>query len=176
MPSKKAFFPLVAALMMVLPKIASAQDYFNGWDSGSLFYSPMSSGYMYYPHHSRAQHDSRIDPRLLKAARIAEARSSRHSQARCWQYVKDALLAAGVVNERPTSDYAFEAASELTHRYGFVRLPIHDPYRAPVGSVLVYENGRAGHVEIRTERGFASDYHSQYRCKFRLVGVFAKLS
>jgi hypothetical protein len=90
--------------------------------------------------------------------------------------VKDALLAAGAVTVRPTTDYACQAGSELTSHYGFVRLPIHDPYRAPVGAVLVYSGGSAGHVEIRTDDGFVSDYHSHWACRYRLIGVYAKLS
>jgi len=31
-------------------------------------------------------------------------------------------------------------------------------------------------VEIRTEHGFASDYRSAYRCRYRLIGVYAKLT
>lgn len=121
-------------------------------------------------------HDSRIDPHLVKAAGIADAHAFPHSRLRCWQYVKHALLEAGAVRAYPSTNYAFQAGSELTRRYGFVRLPIHDPYHAPVGAVLVYEGGGAGHVELRTERGFASDYHSPWACRYRLIGVYAKLS
>jgi hypothetical protein len=116
---------------------------------------------------------------LLKAARIAEANAFPHSTLRCWRFVKVALLQAGAVGAYPKTNYACEAGTELTTRYGFVRLPIHDPYRAPLGSVLVYSGGGvggAGHVEIRTEHGFASDYHSPWRCRYRLIGVYAKFS
>ena len=97
---------------------------------------------------------------------------------RCWRYVKAALLQAGAVAAYPVTNYACQAGAELTSRYGFVRLPIHDPYSAPVGSVLVYRGGGggAGHVEFRTEHGFASDYRSAWRCRYQLIGVYAKLS
>jgi hypothetical protein len=137
----------------------------------------MDSQFRFMRQPPRAKHDSRIDPRLLKAARIAEANAFTHSTMRCWRFVKVALLQAGAVCAYPTTNYACQAGAELTSRYGFVRLSIHDPYRAPVGSVLVYSGGGgAGHVEIRTEHGFASDYRSPWRCRYRLIGVYAKLS
>jgi hypothetical protein len=117
-----------------------------------------------------------MDPHLLKAARIAEANAFPHSTLRCWKFVKVALLQAGAVSAYPKTNYACQAGSELTSCYGFVRLPIHDPYRAPLGSVLVYSGGGAGHVEIRTAHGFASDYRSPWHCRYRLIGVYAKLS
>jgi len=58
--------------------------------------------------------------------------------------------------------------------YGFKRLPIHDPYAAPIGSVLVYGNKDRGHVEIRTKDGFVSDYQSKYRCFYPLITVYGK--
>jgi len=43
--------------------------------------------------------------------------------------------------------------------------------------VLVYtDGGHAGHVEFRTENGFASDYKSNWRCKYHLIGVYAKVT
>ncbi len=117
-----------------------------------------------------------MDPHLLAAARIAEANAFPHSTMRCWRYVKVALLQAGAVGAYPSTNFASQAGSELTARYGFVRLHILDPYCAPVGSVLVYSGGEAGHVEIRTEHGFASDYRSPWRCRYRLIGVYAKLA
>ena len=94
---------------------------------------------------------------------------------RCWRYVKQALLQAGAVPVYPATNYACQAGVELTSRYGFVRLAINNPYSAPVGSVLVYGGNGAGHVEIRTEHGFASDYRSPWACRYKLIGVYAKL-
>jgi len=175
-----SFSLLATALLLAVSRTASAQVYFGGYGATALPsrpYYPMVSGYyVFTPPAPRARHDRRIDQHLLKAARIASANALPHSRLRCWQYVKDALLQAGVVDTRPTTNYACEAGSELTGRYGFVRLPIHNPYLAPEGAVLVYEGGGAGHVEIRTEQGFASDYRSPWRCRYRLIGVYAKLS
>lgn len=194
------FSLLLALLLTALPKSASAQSYFNSFGAGGLAYYPaqqvdtyhfvplfhrhryvistVQGGYTYTftPQPPRARHDNRIDPHLLLAARIADANAFAHSTMRCWRYVKQALLQAGAVAQYPGTDYACQAGTELTSRYGFVRLSINDPYNAPVGSVLVYSGGGAGHVEIRTEHGFASDYRSAWACRYRLIGVYAKLS
>jgi hypothetical protein len=117
-----------------------------------------------------------MNPKLMRAATIAEERANAHSGGRCWHYVKEALLDAGAVSSYPKTAYAAEAGTELVHSYGFTRLSVRDPYSAPVGSVLVYSGGRAGHVEIRTRDGFASDYHSRNACYYRLIAAYAKLS
>jgi hypothetical protein len=89
--------------------------------------------------------------------------------------VKDALLASGAVASRPTTLNAKQAGEELVSRYGFKKLPVRDPYAAPVGSVLVYTaKGAPGHVEIRTKEGFVSDFRSKTPSPRPLVGIFAK--
>ena len=107
---------------------------------------------------------------------IADERAHAHSKSRCWHYVKEALLASGAVSSYPKTALAKQAGDELVRDYGFKKLPIHDPYAAPVGSVLVYFKGRnrPGHVEIRTRTGFVSDFRSKVPCRYALVGVFAK--
>ena len=119
--------------------------------------------------------DSKIDPKLRRAATIAEERAHAHSLKKCWQFVKEALVAAGVVKSRPQTPLAKQAGQELVKNYGFKKLPVSDPYQAPVGSVLVYDARRAaGHVEIRTEDGFVSDFRSKIPSRRPLLGVFAK--
>ena len=119
--------------------------------------------------------DSKIDPKLRRAATIAEERAHAHSLKKCWQFVKEALVAAGVVKSRPQTPLAKQAGQELVKNYGFKKLPVSDPYQAPVGSVLVYDAKRAaGHVEIRTEDGFVSDFRSKIPSHRPLLGVFAK--
>jgi hypothetical protein len=171
---------IILTAAFAIPRSSSAQEvYMGGYGSTALPSFPADNGYGYIiiqPRAPRATHDSRIDPHLLRAARIAEAHAFPHSTLRCWRYVKNALLEAGAVGDRPTTNYACEAGDELTSRYGFIRLPISNPYRAPVGSILVYRGGYSGHVEIRTEHGFASDYHSAWACRYHLLGVYAKLS
>ena len=58
--------------------------------------------------------------------------------------------------------------------YGFKKLPIHDPHKAPVGAVLVYGGRGAGHVEIRNKTGFVSDFRAPKPSKRKLIGVYAK--
>ena len=119
--------------------------------------------------------DSKIDPKLRRAATIAEERARRHSLSKCWHFVKEALVAAGVVKSRPQTLLAKQAGQELVKDYGFKKLPVTNPYEAPVGAVLVYDAKRAaGHVEIRTENGFASDFRSKTPSRRPLLGVFAK--
>ena len=122
-----------------------------------------------------AKVDSRIDPKLRRAATIAEERAHAHSLKKCWHFVKEALVAAGVVKSRPQTTLAKQAGQELVNNYGFKKLPVSDPYQAPVGAVLVYGASQAaGHVEIRTQNGFVSDFVSKTPSRRPLIGVFAK--
>jgi hypothetical protein len=140
----------------------------SGFGGGVVWTAPRSS--------APAKFDARISPSLIKAAKIADSRAGAHSTLRCWHSVKAALVDAGVVSSTPTTAYANQAGQELVHNYGFVQLHVRDPYDAPVGSVLVYGGGGAGHVELRTPHGFASDYRSCWRCKYPLIGVYAKIA
>src|SRR5204862_223762 len=120
--------------------------------------------------------DRHIDTRLMQAASIAEERAHAHSRSRCWHYVKEALLASGAIDSRPKTELARDAASELVSNYGFKKLPVTDPFSAPVGSVLVYGTSRSvGHVEFRTKNGFVSDFRSPTPSRRPLLGVYAKL-
>ena len=122
-----------------------------------------------------AKADANIDPKLRRAATIAEERAHAHSLSKCWHFVKEALVAAGVVKSRPQTTLAKQAGQELVNNYGFKKLPVSDPYQAPVGSVLVYDAKRAaGHVEIRTKDGFVSDFRSKIPSHRPLLGVYAK--
>jgi len=133
----------------------------------------------YYPKrlvYPYAKIDKRIDSRLVQAATLAQERAHAHSRSRCWHYVKDALLASGVIESRPKTELARDAALELVNNYGFKRLSITDPFSAPVGSVLVYGTARSvGHVELRTKDGFVSDFRSPTPSRRPLMGVYAKL-
>jgi hypothetical protein len=125
--------------------------------------------------HPLAKVDSQIDPKLCRAATIAQERARAHSHSLCWRFVKEALVAAGVVSSRPTTSLAKQAGQELVNNYGFKKLPVSNPYEAPVGAVLVYGASRAaGHVEIRTVDGFVSDFKSTIPSTRPLLGVYAK--
>ena len=133
----------------------------------------------YYPKrivYPVAKVDRHIDRKLMQAATIAQERAHAHSRSMCWHYVKEALLASGVIDSRPKSELAKDAAQDLVNNYGFKRLPVTDPFAAPIGSVLVYgANRAAGHVELRTRDGFVSDFNSKTPSRRPLVGVYAKL-
>jgi len=126
--------------------------------------------------HPIAKIDPKLDPRLARAATIADERARAHSKSRCWRYVKEALLASGAITSYPKTVLAKHAGDELVRDFGFKRLPIRDPYAAPIGSVIVYSKGRhrAGHVVIRTRTGFVSDYSTKNKSGYALLGVFAK--
>lgn len=126
--------------------------------------------------HPYAKAGAPVGSKLMRAATIAEERAHAHSREQCWHYVKEALVASGAVNSYPKTVNAKEAAKELVNNYGFKKLSVKDPYKAPVGSVLVYNNKRgAGHVEIRTKHGFASDFRSKVPSPRPLIGVYSKM-
>jgi hypothetical protein len=133
----------------------------------------------YYPNqivHPLATTERHLDPKLTRAATLAEERAHAHSRSMCWHYVKEALLASGVIDSRPKSEYARDAAQDLVSNYGFKKLSVRDPFAAPIGSVLVYGTNRSvGHVEIRTKNGFVSDFRSPTPSHRPLIGVYAKL-
>ena len=133
----------------------------------------------YYPKrivYPLAKVDRHIDRKLMQAATIAQERAHAHSRSLCWHYVKEALLASGVIDSRPKSEFAKDAAQDLVSNYGFKKLSVKDPFAAPLGSVLVYgANRTAGHVEIRTRDGFVSDFLSRTPSPRPLLGVYAKL-
>jgi hypothetical protein len=125
--------------------------------------------------HPFAKIDPKVDPKLRRAATIAQERAHAHSRSQCWRAVKEALVASGVIRSYPKTVYAKQAGQELVHNYGFKKLAVHDPFKAPVGAVLVYGARRAaGHVEIRTRDGFVSDFRSKTPSPRPLLGVYAK--
>jgi hypothetical protein len=149
--------------------------YYSNFD-GSVGSARIMRQYWVPSVHPDAAVDSRLDPRLRRAATIAQDRANARSRSRCWQYVKTALVESGVINSYPRTNYASQAGDELVRNYGFKRMPIHDQFEAPVGSVLVFGHGAEGHVEIRTKTGFVSDYWTKNRCKYPLVAVYGKFS
>ena len=132
----------------------------------------------YYPkklEYPTAKVDRKVSPTLMRAATIAQERARAHSRSMCWRYVKEALLASGAVGSYPKTAYAKEAGQELVNAYGFKKTTVSDPFKAPVGAVLVYGARKAaGHVEIRTKDGFVSDFRSKTPSPRPLLGVYTK--
>jgi hypothetical protein len=116
----------------------------------------------------------RYDQRMIHAAEIAAARAKKHSTSRCWHYVKDALVAAHIIPSRPVTEFAKQAGGELTQSFGFQRLGETDPWKAPLGSVIVYGGKGAGHVELRTAQGFVSDFVAVHPSPRPLIGIYIK--
>jgi hypothetical protein len=116
----------------------------------------------------------RYDPRMIRAAQIARLRAHPRMTWHCWAYVKDALVAADVIQSRPTSAWARQAGTELNQNYGFKRLATRNPYDAPIGAVIVYGGHDAGHVELRTATGFASDFVSSSPYPRPVLGIYVK--
>ena len=159
--------------------VRSKTHFYYNSGAGKVVRAPMIRRYYQVPiTRPTASVDPRLDPRLRRAATLAQERAHARTKARCWQYVKKALLAAGVVDSYPSTNYGAQAGDELVRKYGFKKLPIRDPYAAPVGAVIVYGKGAggAGHVEIRTKNGFASDYFSKNKCFYPLIAIYGKFS
>ena len=156
--------------------VKSRSHFYYKADSGKVSSAGIIQRYYTPSSHPSAKVDPRLDPRLRRAASIAQERANARTKARCWRYVKAALLASGAVNSYPKTAYARQAGDELVRSYGFKRLPIRDPYAAPVGAVIVYRNARggAGHVELRSPNGFVSDYSSKNKCRYPLLAVYGK--
>lgn len=114
------------------------------------------------------------DARMIRAAEIAKKRAKPKMTWHCWAFVKDALLAAHVVNNRPTTIWARQAGAELTRNHGFKKLRTRNPYAAPVGAVIVYGGNDAGHVELRTATGFVSDFVSRRAYPRPVLGIYVK--
>ena len=117
---------------------------------------------------------SRIDPRMVLASEIASKHAFKKPTWRCWHFVKDALLSAGLVSRRPVSSWAKQAGDELCSTYGFKKLKLTNPLRAPVGAVIVYGGADAGHVELRAASGFVSDFTSPTPYPRPLIGIYVK--
>jgi len=172
---KTRFLLLVFSFLLIAPQLSSARMMMPAriWRTYLLSTNPSQGTVRRHP---PLRHDSRIVPEMLLASKIAGARAVAHPSLLCWRYVKNALLRAHAVQSYPSTIYAREAGAELVSHHGFVRLPINNPDLAPVGSVLVYSGHGPGHVEIRTENGFVSDFRSSRACPWQLIGIYTKLS
>ena len=163
-------FLAITAVLLLLGMSVSAEDsLYRERESRTLgerlrrFFGPKSA-------------EVRYDERMIRAAEIAMRRAEPKKTWYCWRYVKKALLAAGVVDSYPSSAWAKNAGEELCRKYGFTKLDLRDPYDAPVGAVIVYGGKDAGHVELRSDTGFVSDFVSPTPYPRPLVGIYVKPS
>lgn len=115
-----------------------------------------------------------IDPKMFVATELAISNAYQHSKNRCWRAVKNALLQANVILDRPTTRHAKQAGKELQQKFGFKKLDISDPLDAPPNSILVYGGKGSGHVEIRTHYGFVSDFFNTQPSPRPLLGVYVR--
>jgi hypothetical protein len=125
------------------------------------FFGPQSGSFKY-------------DKRMVRAAELAAERAYASTRYSCWRYVKEALLDAKIIDSYPKTRYAREAGTELQSSYGFKRLQLSDPYKAPEGAILVYGGPGAGHVEFRCKEGFVSDFLSPKPSSRPLIGIYVK--
>lgn len=158
---------LLALLAPAISRAATSDSLFDAKTARKLDPSKLS---MFGPQAGKF----RYDKRMVHAAEIAAARARKYSTSRCWRYVKDALLAAKIIETRPVTAYAKEAAAELTSNHGFKKIRESNPFKAPLGAVIVYGGRGAGHVEIRTAKGFVSDFVSAKPSPRPLIGIYVK--
>jgi len=176
------FIVLIAGFLLIGPALAraeglsSSKSHFVFRDAqGKVQSAAIITQYqpkkIVYP---LAKVDRHLDPKLMRAATIAQERAHAHSRSACWRYVKAALVAAGVVGSYPKTVLAKQAGKELVGAYGFTQLAVSDPFAAPLGAVLVYGARGPGHVEIRTKDGFVSDFLAKTPSRRPLIGVYVK--
>ncbi len=160
-----AVFLLLEGGALTVPLQAATAEIPQGGGWLQKWFGPKAAAYRY-------------DPQMIRAAELASQRAGKATQPKwhCWRSVKNALLDAGVVESRPVTPWARQAGEELCSHYGFKKIPVKDPMRAPVGAVIVYGGKDAGHVELRTASGFASDFVSPTPYPRPLIGVYIKPS
>jgi hypothetical protein len=160
-------YPCVFAASLAAPAVCAAD---SSADRAVTWSSPEHSISLF----GRQAAQFKYDRRMIRAAEIAASRAYAKPTWRCWHYVKEALLAAGVIAKRPESPWAKQAGDELCSRFGFRKLPVTNPKDAPVGAVIVYGGADAGHVELRTDSGYVSDFISRTPYPRPLIGVYVK--
>jgi hypothetical protein len=86
----------------------------------------------------------------------------------CFRYVKDGLLSSGLTKSRLPHAAAYTAKGQLEN-HGFYNIwtdknlkqEIKNYDDIPIGTILVYSGGKYGHIEVKTDKGFVSDYVSK---------------
>jgi hypothetical protein len=142
----------------------------------------------------------RSSPKAIAAANYAQSHAHASSGGKCYTFVKRALLATKISTHYLTGVAAQDAGPNL-EALGYKNVlgvgKFKSPYDAPTGAIIVYKatkdahlnpndhGWQYGHIEFRTEKGFASDYFSQrartgdasngMTGKFRtVIGIYVK--
>jgi len=142
--------------------------------ASQITYKPETTQLQTWKFFGKRSKEFHYDSKMLQAAEIAAKRATSKSRMYCWRYVKKALVESKIINSYPKTQYAKDAGKDLQEHYTFKKINITDPYKAPIGSVLVYSSGKMGHVEMRTKDGFASDFISSKPFAKPLTGVYVK--
>ncbi len=117
--------------------------------------------------------------------RYAKANAHSSSIFKCYRFVKNALLHAGLVDRYLDGDKAILAPPELVKQNYVQRPGAKIPSDAKKGDILVYKGPTVhGHIEIATGDGFVSDFFSDHAVTgdnnesvgrgFRLVAIYCK--
>jgi len=155
---KKNFINILFSLLLAMPFFSSLAES----SAHSASYFAFLPKFEIFP----------VDPQMFLATELAVSEAYEHPKNQCWRAVKNALLKANVISDRPTTRYAKQAGKELEQKFGFRKLDISDPREAPPHSILVYGGRGPGHVEIRTRYGFVSDFFNTEPSPRPLLGVY----
>jgi hypothetical protein len=84
---------------------------------------------------------------------------------KCLKAVRIAIQKAKGMPLKGDVLYAKDFGPVLVQKYGAKKLSISCPKKAPVGAIIVYgpwhkSRSHAGHVEIKTKKGYVSDHIS----------------
>lgn len=121
---------------------------------------------------------------------IIGTKTAGESLSRCLMYVKFGMLDSGYFRNYPNGQFASDFSPALKAQ-GFVNImnsngyEITDPDKAPMGSIIVYENTpgskRPGHIEVKLDNGdYGSDYiddqaRSETSSQRKIIGIYVKL-
>jgi len=110
------------------------------------------------------------------AGSIAIARCP-DTTGRCLKAVRIAVQKAKGMPLKGDVLYAKDFGPVLVRKYKAKKLPISCPKKAPVGAIIVYgpwkkSRTRAGHVEIKTVRGYVSDHISKQPYPGPVKGIY----
>lgn len=105
-------------------------------------------------------------------SQIALSAAESHSTKLCLTYVRKAVQKYKGLADVADTESAKDWGPILENKYGARKLPIRDPDDAPNEAIIVYTGGKHGHVEIKTQAGYVSDFVSTRHSKRRVTGIY----